>query len=72
MSNYPEKRPSETGASIEQEKTYKGFITMFRIGTAVVVALLVAMAAGLIGGAGFIGSAIVFAILCAASVLMLR
>lgn len=67
--------PVETGASmdyVEHEKTYDMFIAAAKWGTMVIVILMIAMAAGFFGGAGFIGSLALFIILNVAGVFLLR
>ncbi|GEO86024.1 MULTISPECIES: aa3-type cytochrome c oxidase subunit IV [Alphaproteobacteria] len=67
--------PVETGASMnygEHEKTYGLFIAATKYSTVFLVALLVAMAAGFFGGAGFIGGLIVLIVLTAAGIFMMR
>lgn len=67
--------PVETGAQMnyaEHEKTYGLFIAGTKYGTALLVALMIAMAAGFIGGAGFFGGVLLFVILSAAGIFLLR
>lgn len=67
--------PVETGAPMhypEHEKTYSGFLTVAKFGTAALVALMVAMAAGFFTAGGWFGGVIVFFVLLIASVVMLR
>ncbi|MEN3147780.1 aa3-type cytochrome c oxidase subunit IV [Neorhizobium sp. IRAMC:178] len=67
--------PVETGASMdyaEHDRTYNAFIAGAKWGTMVIVILMIAMAAGFFGGAGFIGSLLVFIILNIAGVFLLR
>ncbi|MNT76612.1 Bacterial aa3 type cytochrome c oxidase subunit IV [compost metagenome] len=67
--------PVETGASMnynEHEKTYDLFISATKYSTVFLVALLIAMAAGFFGGAGFIGGLIVLVVLTVAGVFMMR
>lgn len=67
--------PVETGASMnykEHEKTYDLFIAATKYSTVFLVALLIAMAAGILGGAGFFGGLIVLVVLTAAGVFMMR
>jgi hypothetical protein len=67
--------PVETGASMnynEHEKTYGLFIAATKYSTVFLVALLIAMAAGILGGAGFFGGLIVLVVLTAAGVFMMR
>lgn len=67
--------PVELGAPMdyrEHEKTYDGFLAVAKYGTAVIVALLVAMAAGFFTAGGVIGGFATFIILLVASVVFLR
>lgn len=67
--------PVETGAPMnypEHEKTYDLFIAGTKYGTAILVALMLAMAAGFFGGAGFIGGLIAFVVLSIAGIFLLR
>lgn len=67
--------PVETGAPMdyrEHERTYNGFLTVTKYGTAAVVALLVAMAAGFFTAGGWVGGVFTFIILFIASVIFLR
>lgn len=67
--------PVETGASMnynEHEKTYDLFISATKYSGVFLVALLIAMAAGFFGGAGFIGGLIVLVVLTVAGIFMMR
>ncbi|MBB4952483.1 uncharacterized membrane protein YjjP (DUF1212 family) [Agrobacterium vitis] len=67
--------PVETGAKMdysEHEKTYDRFIAATKYGSAILVALMIAMAAGFFSAAGFLGGLAIFIILSAAGVLMMR
>lgn len=67
--------PAETGAPMdykEHEKTYDLFVASARVGSGIIAALLIGMAAGFFGHAGLFGGFIIFAVLSAASVIMLR
>ncbi len=67
--------PVEMGAPMdysEHEKTYNMFLVGAKWGTMAIVVLLIAMAAGFYGGAGIIGSILVFIILNIAGVFLLR
>jgi ATP/ADP translocase len=67
--------PVETGAPMdypEHEKTYNGFLTVAKFGTAACVALLIAMAAGFFTAGGWFGGLITFIIVMIASVVFLR
>lgn len=67
--------PVETGASMDypaHEQTYDGFIAASKYGTAILVALMIAMAAGFFTTAGFLGGTLVFLILSVIGVFMMR
>ena len=67
--------PVETGAAMdyaEHEKTYNLFLGIAKYGTLFCVALLVAMAFSFFTPAGAISGAILFIILCAAGIFLLR
>lgn len=67
--------PAETGAPMdykEHEKTYNLFLSSARIGSAIIAALLIAMAAGFFGHAGFLGGVLIFIVLSIASIILLR
>lgn len=67
--------PVETGAPMnyeEHEKTYELFVAGTKYGSAILVALMIAMAAGFFGSVGFLGGALLFIILSIIGVMMLR
>ncbi len=67
--------PVETGAPMdyrEHEKTYGLFIAGAKYGSMLIAALMLAMAAGFFGGAGFLGGILVFIILVVIGVFLLR
>ncbi len=67
--------PVETGASMdypEHDKTYTGFVNGTKYASLAIAALLIAMAAGFFTAAGFISSFILFVILVAVGVVILR
>lgn len=67
--------PVETGAAMdyaEHEKTYSGFLNVAKFGTIVIVALLVAMAAGFFTAGGWFGGVLTFLILTVAGVVLAR
>jgi hypothetical protein len=67
--------PVETGAAMdysEHEKTYELFLAGAKWGTMSIIVLMIAMAAGFYGGAGLLGSLIVFIVLNIAGVFLLR
>jgi Na+/melibiose symporter-like transporter len=56
----------------EHEKTYGLFIAGAKYGSMLIAALMLAMAAGFFGGAGFLGGILVFIILVVIGVFLLR
>jgi len=67
--------PVETGAPMdykEHDKTYHGFLFVARAGSAVVAALLIAMAAGFFGHAGFLGGLLIFIVLSFVGTMLAR
>ncbi|MCO6180007.1 aa3-type cytochrome c oxidase subunit IV [Ciceribacter sp. RN22] len=67
--------PVETGASMnyaEHEKTYGLFIAGAKYGTVMLVALMIAMAAGFFTAAGFFGGLVLFVVLTIAGIYLLR
>jgi hypothetical protein len=68
-------KPVETGAAMDyaaHEKTYELFLVGAKWGTMVIAVLLIAMAAGFFGGAGILGSLVLFLVLNAAGFFLLR
>ncbi len=66
---------TENGAAMDymaHENTYDGFLRLFKWGTAACIALMVAMAIGFFAGGGLVGGTIVFAVLLAVSVYILK
>ncbi|MBD0414366.1 aa3-type cytochrome c oxidase subunit IV [Oryzicola mucosus] len=75
MADHTPAGPIEIGAKMdypEHERTYAMFIHLAKYGTLVCVALLIAMAFGLLGGAGFIASTILFVLICAVGGFLFR
>lgn len=67
--------PLETGAKMdypEHEKTYDMFVAGAKYGTVILVALMIAMAAGFFTAAGFLGGIVLFVVLSIAGVIMFR
>jgi hypothetical protein len=67
--------PVELGAEMdyqEHEKTYSVFLALAKYGTLHTVALLIAMAFGFFTSAGFISATILFVLISALGVYMLR
>ena len=67
--------PAETGAEMdyaEHERTYSLFLTVAKYSCLVVAAILIAMAFGFFTAAGLISSTILFLIICALGVWILR
>lgn len=65
----------ELGAEMdykEHEKTYSGFLALTKYGSLHTAALLVAMAFGFFTGAGFISATILFVLICAVGIYLLR
>ena len=75
MADHASDGPVELGAKMdyaEHEKTYSAFLALTKYGTLVTVALLIAMAFGFFTPAGFISATILFVILNAVGVYLLR
>ncbi|ANG96438.1 MULTISPECIES: aa3-type cytochrome c oxidase subunit IV [Brucella] len=69
MAEHHTTAPAELGAPMdypEHDKTYAGFMGVFKWGTVAVVALLVAMAFGFFAG-GFFSATVLFVLICAAA-----
>ncbi|MFC6488358.1 aa3-type cytochrome c oxidase subunit IV [Nitratireductor sp. GCM10026969] len=67
--------PAETGAEMdyaEHERTYNLFLTISKYTCLIVAATLIAMAFGFFTAAGFISSTILFILICALGVWILR
>ncbi|MDZ5695800.1 aa3-type cytochrome c oxidase subunit IV [Chelativorans sp. M5D2P16] len=67
--------PAETGAEmdyVEHERTYNLFLTISKYTCLIVAATLIAMAFGFFTAAGFISSTILFILICALGVWILR
>jgi hypothetical protein len=67
--------PVETGAEMdyaEHDKTYSMFIGLAKYGSAVIAALLIAMALGFFGGFGFFSSLIAFVVISIVAIIALR
>ncbi|MBB3457753.1 hypothetical protein FHT86_006071 [Rhizobium sp. BK313] len=67
--------PIETGAPMdykEHEKTYNMFISGAKVGSAIITALMIAMAAGFFGHAGFLGGLLIFIILSIVGTMLAR
>lgn len=67
--------PVETGAAMDyaaHRRTYEGFLALAKWGTLHIGALLIAMAAGFFGGVGLLGGIVIFLVLSAAGVFLLR
>ncbi|AMM83672.1 aa3-type cytochrome c oxidase subunit IV [Martelella lutilitoris] len=65
-------QPADEVDYAEHANTYKLFLNGTKYGTVHLVALLVAMAAGLLGPFGFIGSLIIFILISAIGIYILR
>lgn len=69
MAEHHNTAPAELGAPMdytEHDKTYAGFMGMFKWGAVAVVALLIAMAFGFFAG-GFFSATVLFVLICAAA-----
>ncbi|WP_274425911.1 aa3-type cytochrome c oxidase subunit IV [Chelativorans sp. YIM 93263] len=67
--------PVETGAEMDYEehhRTYNLFLEVSKYSSLVVIAILIAMAFGFFTAAGFISSTILFILICAVGVWLLR
>jgi hypothetical protein len=67
--------PVELGAEMdyqEHEKTYSVFLALAKYGTLHTVALLIAMAFAFFTSAGFISATILFVLICAVGIYLLR
>ena len=72
MQNVEMSQPADEADFSEHAKTYKMFVNGTKYGTIHLVALMVAMAAGLLGPFGFIGSLIIFIVISALGYVILR
>ncbi len=66
---------TEKGAEMDNlahENTYEAFLRLFKWSTAGCIALMIAMAVGFFGGGGLIGGTIVFVILTAVFLYLLK
>lgn len=75
MADHSPTGPVEMGAKMdysEHEKTYSLFIHLVKYGTVVVAALMIAMAFGFFAGGGFVSSTILFVLICAVGIFLLR
>ncbi|MET3601191.1 aa3-type cytochrome c oxidase subunit IV [Martelella mangrovi] len=65
-------QPADEVDYAEHANTYKLFLSGAKYGTVLVAALLVAMAAGLVGPFGFVSSLIIFILISAIGIYILR
>ncbi|MBB4123380.1 aa3-type cytochrome c oxidase subunit IV [Martelella radicis] len=65
-------KPADEMDYAEHANTYKLFLNGAKYGTVIIGALLVAMAAGLVGPFGFISSLIIFILISAIGLYILR
>jgi len=75
MADHTPTGPVETGAQMdynEHQKTYSLFISLAKYVSLICIALLVAMAFGFFTTAGFFSSLILFLVICAVGVFLLR
>ena len=75
MADHAPTGPVEMGAKMdyaEHEKTYSMFLTLAKFGTLACVALMIAMAFGFFTSAGFFSATILFILINAGGVFLLR
>jgi len=75
MADYSPAMPAEVGAEMdypEHEKSYRLFVGLAKYGTLHVLALLIAMAFGFFTSAGFFSSLILFILISAVGIYLLR
>lgn len=75
MADHTPTGPVETGAQMdyeEHEKTYTLFVSLAKYVSLVCAALLIAMAFGFFAPAGFFASLVLFLVVCAIGVYLLR
>ena len=75
MADHAPTGPVEMGAKMdyaEHEKTYSMFLTLAKFGTLACVALMIAMAFGFFTSAGFFSATILFILITAVGVFLLR
>ena len=75
MANQTPTGPLELGAKMdydEHDKTYHRFVALAKYGSLHCVALLIAMAFGFFTGAGFISATILFVLLTAVGIYLLK
>ena len=75
MAEHTPTGPVETGAPMdykEHEKTYALFINGAKFGSAILLALLLAMTAGFFGGAGFLGGLLLFIVFSIIGIFLMR
>ncbi|AJY46113.1 aa3-type cytochrome c oxidase subunit IV [Martelella endophytica] len=72
MQNAETSKPVDEADFSEHAKTYNFFVAGTKYGTLHVIALMVAMAAGLVGPFGFFGALIIFILINAIGIYILR
>ncbi|MGN6582568.1 MAG: aa3-type cytochrome c oxidase subunit IV [Rhizobiaceae bacterium] len=75
MADHSPAMPAEVGAEMdypEHEKSYRLFVGLAKYGTLHVLALLIAMAFGFFTSAGFFSSLILFILISAVGIYLLR
>ena len=75
MADHPPAAPAEVGAEMdypEHEKSYRLFLGLAKYGSLHIIALLIAMAFGFFTSAGFISSFILFVLISAVGIYLLR
>ena len=67
--------PVELGAEMdyaEHERTYSGFLALFKWGSLGCAALLISMAFGFFTSAGFISASVLFVLICVVAFFLMR
>ena len=75
MAEHPPTGPLEMGARMdyaEHDRTYNGFLTLAKYGALHCLALLIAMAFGFFTSAGFFWALVLFVLISAVGMLLLR
>lgn len=75
MADHPPAMPAEVGAEMDypqHEKSYRLFVALAKYGTLHVLAVLIAMAFGFFTSAGFFSSLILFILISAVGIYLLR
>ncbi|HVW55950.1 MAG TPA: aa3-type cytochrome c oxidase subunit IV [Rhizobiaceae bacterium] len=75
MADHPPAMPAEVGAEMDypqHEKSYRLFVALAKYGTLHVLAVLIALAFGFFTSAGFFSSLILFILISAVGIYLLR